>query len=183
MVRRRTTTANDFIEVVRTISVVVRNCCCAGVQAGYRWLVCARRGVALGQAVPAQHFVSRAGPQRDAVGAGSRLQRRERAISFDLSEVVRALLLDEQALTGQQAHEARDDLRQQPLQRLDARGARLVEHRQARAVAIDSVEHQTVQVDIQIGGRAKPLDEGDGASVCVAVLYTRLLKGLAYGVA
>ena len=58
---------------------------------------------------------------------------------------------------------------------------RLLEDRLALGTPIHAIEHQTVQVDIQIGGRAQPLDEGNGTSVGVAVLYTRLLSQEASG--
>jgi len=40
-----------------------------------------------------------------------------------------------------------------------------MEHRSAFAAAIDAVEHQAVEMSIQVGGGAKALDEGDGAVV------------------
>ena len=51
------------------------------------------------------------------------------------------------------------------LQLFHGRRARLMEHRGALAAAIHPVEHQAVEMNIQVGGGAKALDEGDGAGV------------------
>ena len=58
----------------------------------------------------AQHLLSRARPQRDAIGAGGGLQGRERVIGIDVGHVGHALLFDQIAQPGQQFHEARNDL-------------------------------------------------------------------------
>ena len=40
-----------------------------------------------------------------------------------------------------------------------------MKHRCALAAAIEAVEHQAVEMNIQVGGGAKAPDEGDGAGV------------------
>ena len=62
-----------------------------------------------GDGLQAQHLLSRAWPQGNAVGARGRLQGRERLIGLDAGQITHALLLDEHALTSEQPHEARDD--------------------------------------------------------------------------
>ena len=44
-----------------------------------------------------------------------------------------------------------------------------------RADVIDPVEHQTMQVNVQVGRRAKALNEGDGAGGRFAAFDARLL--------
>ena len=53
---------------------------------------------------------------------------------------------------------------------------RFMEHRGAFAAAIHAVEHQAVEMNIQVGGGAKALDEGDGAGVGFAAFDSRLLE-------
>ena len=50
-----------------------------------------------------------------------------------------------------------------------------METRPALAVPIDAVEHQAVQMNIQIGGGAEALDERDRARVGLAAFQSRLL--------
>jgi hypothetical protein len=40
-----------------------------------------------------------------------------------------------------------------------------VEYRQALGGAVDPIEHQAMQMDVEIRGRAETLDERDGAGV------------------
>ena len=63
-----------------------------------------------GQRLSAQHLVPCAWPECDAVGAGGRLQGRERAVCSDLTQVARPLFFDQIALARQPLHDARDDL-------------------------------------------------------------------------
>ena len=75
-----------------------------GTQARGGWPVCAR------QALQAQHLLSRSSPERKAVGARGRLQGQKRVFPIRFGEVGHALLFDEKPKTGQQPHDARDDL-------------------------------------------------------------------------
>ena len=63
-----------------------------------------------GNGLQAQHYLPRAGSERDAIGARGRLQGGKRAVRVDLGEVSQALLFNERVLSGQQPHAARDDL-------------------------------------------------------------------------
>ena len=87
---------------------------------GAQWL-CHRRGAAR-CVLQAQHFASRPRPERDAVGAGGRLQRCEHVFRINDSVRVRhishALFFDQVPLAGQQPQHARDDLAEQRLQLL-----------------------------------------------------------------
>ena len=75
--------------------------------------ICDRRRAAR-RIVQAQHFASRAWPERDAVGAGCGLQGRQYV--FRIHDAVRirhigyALFFDKMPLTGQQPQDAGDDL-------------------------------------------------------------------------
>jgi hypothetical protein len=50
-----------------------------------------------------------------------------------------------------------------------------MEHRHALGGAIDPIEYQAMQIDVEIGGRAKALDEGHRAGVGLGVFESRLL--------
>lgn len=50
-----------------------------------------------------------------------------------------------------------------------------MEYRHARAAAIDPIEHQAMQMDVEIGPRAKALDERDCTGVSLGALQSRLL--------
>jgi hypothetical protein len=50
-----------------------------------------------GHGAQAQHLLSGARPQRDAIGARGRLQGRERVIGIEVGQVPHALLLDQMA--------------------------------------------------------------------------------------
>ena len=52
----------------------------------------------------------------------------------------------------------------------------LHEGRAALGRPIDPIQHQTVQMDVQIGGRAEALDQRDRAAVGLADLEAGLLK-------
>ena len=54
-----------------------------------------------GDGLQAQYFLPGVRPQRNAVGAGGRLQGRERAIGLGLGQVAHALLFDEVASAPQ----------------------------------------------------------------------------------
>ena len=58
-------------------------------------------GRSAGDGLQAQHFVPRPRPERNAIGAGRRLQGRERAIRLGFSQVAHALLFNEVAGAGQ----------------------------------------------------------------------------------
>ena len=49
-----------------------------------------------------------------------------------------------------------------------------MEQRRTRAAAIDSIEHQTVQMDVEIGRRTEALDERDRTAMSLAAFESRL---------
>src|SRR5262245_15621163 len=61
-------------------------------------------------ALQAQHLLPRSWPERDAVGAGGRLQGQKRAFPIRFGEVGPVLLFDEKTLLGKPPHDACDDL-------------------------------------------------------------------------
>ena len=127
-------------------------------------------------ALQAEHLLPGARPKRDAVSAGGRLQRRARMIGLDLPQVGHPLFFDKMTLAGQPLQDAGEDLRQQGLQFYGGGCTRFMKHRCALAAAIEAVEHQAVETNIQVGGGAKALDEGDGAGVGFAAFDSRLLE-------
>jgi hypothetical protein len=69
------------------------------------------------------------------------------------------------ALAGEHVHQPRDDRVEQAPQLIAGGRARLLEARSALGASMDPIEHQTMQMDVRVGGRAKGLDEGDSAGV------------------
>ena len=54
---------------------------------------------------------------------------------------------------------------------------RLDEGRRAiGAAAVHAVQHQTVQVDVEVGGRAEALDQGDRAALTLVALEPRVAQ-------
>ena len=51
-----------------------------------------------------------------------------------------------------------------------------MEHRYALGDAIDPIEYQAVQMDVEVGGRAKALDEGHRAGVGFGAFESRLFN-------
>ena len=69
---------------------------------------------------------------------------------------------------------------QHRLQRFVGRRGYLHEFRRAfSAAAVHTVQHQAVQVDVQVGGRAEALDQRDRAAVGLACFETRLPEQMA----
>src|SRR3954447_21934171 len=91
-----------------------------------------RVGRSAGDGLQAQYLLPRVWPQRNAVGAGGRLQGRERAIGLGLRQVGHALLFDEVAGAGQQLDDALDDPLEQRLELCGAGSARFMEDQLAR---------------------------------------------------
>jgi hypothetical protein len=50
-----------------------------------------------------------------------------------------------------------------------------MEYRLARAAAVHTIEYQAMQMNVEIGGGAEALDEGDCAGVSFAAFESRLL--------
>ena len=80
----------------------------------------------------------------------------------------------------QQLHQSGDDLVQHRLQRFIGRRGRFHElWCTLRTAPVHAIQHQAVKVDVEVGGRAKALDQRDRA----AVGFVRLEPGLTEQVA
>ena len=116
----------------------------------------------------------------DAVSARGRLQRPERArvvrIGITVGQVGRSLLFDEHAAAGQQLHQAADDLVQHRLQVLIGRCGYFNEDRLTVSAPVDPIEHQAVQMDVQVGSRSEALDQRDRAAVGLGGLEPGLIE-------
>ena len=75
-----------------------------------------------------------------------------------VGHVRRALLFDQRAAPREQLQDAGDDLVQHGLQRLIGRRSHLDEDRVAFGAPVHAVQHQAVQVDVQVGSRPEALD-------------------------
>ena len=75
----------------------------------------------------------------------------ECVIGLDLPQVGHPLFFDKMTLARQALQNPPDDLRQQGLQLFHSWRARLMEHRGALAAAIYAVEHESMQMDVEIG--------------------------------
>jgi len=104
-----------------------------------------------GDGLQTQHFLPCVWAQGNAVGAGGRLQGRERAIGLGFGQVAQAPLFDEVAGARQQLQDALDDPARQRLELCHAGSARFMEGRFAGAAAIHPIEHQAMQMDVEIG--------------------------------
>ena len=82
--------------------------------------------------------------------------------------------------TGEHLRQPSDDLVQHRLQRLVGWGGHFDEDRFAfGVVAVYAVQHQAVKVNVEIGRRAKALDQRDCAAVSLLGLQTRLPEQVA----
>ena len=90
------------------------------------------------------------------------------------------MLFDEQPPTGEQLHRARDDLVQHRLQRFIGWRRHLDEFRRAvSAASVHAVQHQAMQVSVEIGRRAEALDQRDRAAVGLVCLEPGLPEQVA----
>jgi hypothetical protein len=127
-----------------------------------------------------QHLLAGARAEGDAVRTRSSLQWPERAglvgITIVVGHVRLALLFDEHPPTGEQLHRSGDDLVQHRLQRFIGWRSQLDELRRTVSTApVHAVQHLAMQVDVQIGRRAKALDQRDRAAVGLVGLQVRLI--------
>jgi len=116
----------------------------------------AQRGV-----FPGQHFLAGSGPEGNAGGAGRRMEGRQGGIGIGVSQVGKSLFFDERPFAGQALQHPLHDSREDGLELL-RRGCRDgLEDRDPVGEAIDAIEPQAMEVNIEIGRGAKALDEGD----------------------
>jgi len=84
---------------------------------------------------------------------------------------------DEPPIAGEPSSEALDQAIQQAFEALPVRRTDAMEARPATIPAVDPIEHQHVQVHIQVQRAAESLDEGDDASAgAVGGLHARMLR-------
>ena len=103
-----------------------------------------------------------------AIATRGGLQRPEGAglVRVGVGQVRLALLFDQQPQTGEQTHRAGDDLVQHRLQRfIGWRRYRDVFRRAVGTLSGHAIQHQAVQVNVEIGRGPKALDQRDGAAV------------------
>jgi len=102
-------------------------------------------------------------------------------VGLAVSQVARfiLLLLNQQTAAGRQPHQPADELVQQRLKRVIAGRGHLDEDRLAVGVPVHAVEHQAVQVDVQIGRRPRHwqarLDQPERAAVGLLGLQPGLI--------
>ena len=116
----------------------------------------ARRGLARHRAPEGQHLLPGAGAEGDAVRHGRGLQRPQRArllaVGMRLGQPGLPHLLDQHAPAREQLHQPGDDGLQQRMQLVVGGRSRLDEGRRAiGGAAVHPVQHQTVQVDVEVG--------------------------------
>ena len=101
-------------------------------------------------------------------------QRRQRILRIRPRQVGHALLLDQITSPREQLHQPRDHLLEQARELSAGGGSRRIEDGVALGAPNHPVEHQAVQVDIEIPRRAESLDQRDAACVGGGVLQSRL---------
>ena len=83
----------------------------------------------------------------------------------DVGQIGHLGLFDEITLAGEHPHQARDDPIEQAVELIAGGRARLLKDRFTLHAPIHPVEHETMQVDVDIGRRAESLDERHRAGV------------------
>jgi hypothetical protein len=131
-----------------------------------------------------QRLVPGAPSESDAVSDGRRLQRPQRArlvpVGVGLGQVGLAHLFHQHGSAREHLHQTADDRLQQRLQLVVGGRTRFDEHRQTIGVApVHAVQHQAVQVDVEVGGGAEALDQRDGAAVACVGLQPRAVQQMA----
>jgi hypothetical protein len=137
-----------------------------------------RCGLARHRAPESQHLVASARTKGDAVRHRRCLQRPQRAylvpVSIRLGQIGLPHVFHQHAPAREQLHQPGDERLQQRVQFVVGGRIHLDEARHANVAApVHAVQHQAVQMDIQVGRRAKALDERDGAAVAFVGLQPR----------
>jgi hypothetical protein len=143
-------------------------CCAVPVDVGAQRLE--RPVLAQHRASQRQHLLPGAGPEGDAVSDGRGLQRPQRArllaVGIRLGQVGQPYVLDQHASAREHLHEPGDDGLKQRVQRVVGGRSRLDEGgRAVGTAAVRAVQHQAVQVDVEVGGGPEALDQSNGATV------------------
>jgi hypothetical protein len=147
-----------------------RTAACCAVPVDVRAQRLARRSLARHCASRGEHLLSGTGPEGDSVGDGRGLQRPQRArcltVGIGLGQVGLAHVLDQHAPAREHLYQPLDHGLQQRMQLVVGGRSRLDEGRRAiDAAAVHPVQHQTVQVDVEVGSGSEALDQRDGATV------------------
>ena len=101
-------------------------------------------------------------------------------IAVVVGQVRLVLLFDQHPPPAEQLHRAGDDLVQHRLQRFTGWRRYLDEIRRAfSGASVHAVQHQAVKVDVQVGGRAKALNQRDRAAVGLVCFETNLTEQVA----
>ena len=132
----------------------------------------ARHALARQRAAQRQDLLPGARPEGDAVSDGCRLQWPQRArfvpVGVRLGQPGLPHLLDQHAPAREHLHQPGDDRVQQRVQFVVCGRTGLDEHRHAIGTApVHPVQHQAVQVDVEVGRRPKTLDQRDGAALAL----------------
>ncbi len=131
-----------------------------------------------------QHLLAGTRPEGNTVSTRGGLQRPERTglvrITVVVGHVGRTLLFDQHPPTGEQLHHAGDDLVQHCLQRFVGWLGNFDElRRPVNAAPVHAVQDQAVKVNVQVGGRAKALNQSDRTAISLVGLEPGLTEQLA----
>ena len=135
------------------------------------------RGVSRRRTLHREDLLPDTRAEGDSIGAGRSLQRPERTrlvgVGITVGQVARPLLLfNQHTAAGQQLHQVGDALVEQRLQRFIGGCGYVDKDRITVSAPVHAVEHQTVQVDVQVRGRPETLDERDRAAVGLLGLHS-----------
>ena len=144
----------------------------------------ARQTKARHRAAQRQDLLPGARPEGDAVSDGCHLQWPQRArfvpVGVRLGQPGLPHLLDQHAPAREHLHQPGDDRVQQRVQFVVCGRTGLDEHRHAIGAApVHPVQHQAVQVDVEVGGRAKTLDQHDGAALALFAFESNAIQQMA----
>ena len=115
-----------------------------------------------------------------AAACSGRSVRASSAVGVRLGQVGLAHVFDQHAPAREQLHQPGDDRLQQRVQLVVGGRVRLDERRRAVGAApVHPVQHQAVQVDVEVGRRAEALDQRDGAAVAFVGLEPGSLQQMA----
>ena len=134
-------------------------------------------------ALERQHLMAGARAKDNAIGTRCGLQRPEHAghigvaVAVVVGHVGRTLFFDQHPATGEQLHRAGDDFVQHRLHRFVGWLGNFDElRRPVSAAPAHAVQDQAVKVNVQVGGRAKALNQSDRTAVSLVGLEPSLAE-------
>jgi hypothetical protein len=144
----------------------------------------ARRGCARHCAAQGQHLLPGAGAEGNAIRDRRGLQRPQRArllaVGIRLGQPGLAHVLDQHAPAREHLHQPGDDGLQQRVQLVVGGRTGLDEGwHTVGLTAVHAIQHQAVQVNVEVGGGAKALDQRDRAAVALVGLEPGSLQQMA----